>query len=860
MDKSADSNNYKMVKTLSSELKLLETQALLVKAAQNMTRPIRIYRVQTVANRYELHFEVNLNDIKRIQIFQAGNPDVSVFDSGVQDIGLNYYSYVLTLESEDVIPTDKYFIEVEDYNENKLAKGFPHNTSQIGDIYDLDNALDVIGNKLGVERRIYKTDIPENDYPNTLPPYCIDVLEWDACYEKRLKDYVVEYQTLPLPSVELKKYWGVIPTISGRWRALCYMDESNQDEKFMATPYEVEKIKVYNLLTDEQSRGCTTDFSDFTFYWAGTSTGALSNYAYDRTDVPDKDVCASVMQQVLKTNTGITYAYFGTDPIPKGDLKHLYGYGFLKGIISTKAANRTMYLRLRFINVVGETYTVISSAAATPVPINDEWVLFKVDGDVPDTCTHYQLLGNFNGAPEVGDKYKMAKLMVSDKEIVDWCKGGDYVIKEQTNWNEWDYPVYDVSANLDSIPKNINQPDDATIQQILSKTFPLSKKAYWQLLVYLTNDTQINTFADEVFFNLQTESGSIGIEDAVNYTVSDTKTQEAFIADYLQLGLVGLLDDLAFSGMIDFTEFYQSLFHDTDTDFALDTLTNCSVSGTGTAAYVKLDAVSGNQTKTSTAEAESSGGSDPDTWNYGGDTPLSRVRTNGASDASSVRADCRGNQTTGNLILSGFGFNIPTSATIVGIQMAIVRRQSGTLNRHDTQVNLRVNNSNKGSNKATTSVWPQSYSWGYYGNSTDTWGTSWTPAEINSSTFGVQIAAGDFSGSNSSLYIDYIRLQVWYLTASGELKTVSTSKAATHEGWDKVQTSQSVPSQCGSNALLYDVLKASDESVLLSNQTAPIDLSGIPNVDIKVKAKMQTADTNYSPTIDWIKIIGKKPY
>src|SRR6185436_1266971 len=52
------------------------------------------------------------------------------------------------------------------------------------------------------------------------------------------------------------------------------------------------------------------------------------------------------------------------------------------------------------------------------------------------------------------------------------------------------------------------------------------------------------------------------------------------------------------------------------------------------------------------------------------------------------------------------------------------------------------------------------------GNTLDLWGTSWTPAEVNSSNFGVQFKITN-GGIPATAYIDHVRVFVYYTTTSG---------------------------------------------------------------------------------------------
>lgn len=106
-------------------------------------------------------------------------------------------------------------------------------------------------------------------------------------------------------------------------------------------------------------------------------------------------------------------------------------------------------------------------------------------------------------------------------------------------------------------------------------------------------------------------------------------------------------------------------------------------------------------------------------------------------------------------VLSGFGFTLPASASIRGIKVDFARTGSGTVT--DDAIALP-----KGNPKSNGDV-PQGpadgpYTTATYGSATDTWGATWTAAEINASTFSVSI---DLAGSGE-IHGDGLGVTVYY--------------------------------------------------------------------------------------------------
>ena len=116
-----------------------------------------------------------------------------------------------------------------------------------------------------------------------------------------------------------------------------------------------------------------------------------------------------------------------------------------------------------------------------------------------------------------------------------------------------------------------------------------------------------------------------------------------------------------------------------------------------------------------------------------------------------------------------FGFNIPSNAIITGI--AVTARKvafQNTTNAHveDYQVRLIGADGNlKGDNKAdTVSNWmPASGTTKTYGSNSDLWGTTWTYSDINSSNFGISLAAKISAGDGGeNAYLDYMNITIYY--------------------------------------------------------------------------------------------------
>ena len=110
---------------------------------------------------------------------------------------------------------------------------------------------------------------------------------------------------------------------------------------------------------------------------------------------------------------------------------------------------------------------------------------------------------------------------------------------------------------------------------------------------------------------------------------------------------------------------------------------------------------------------------------------------------------------------TGFSFAIPLDATIAGILVEIERSTTVLNSVTDLSVKLVKAGAIVGSEKAAAGQWPTSDAYASYGDAaSDLWGTTWTPAEINASTFGVVVSPT--AALAATAQIDHVRVTIGY--------------------------------------------------------------------------------------------------
>jgi hypothetical protein len=143
---------------------------------------------------------------------------------------------------------------------------------------------------------------------------------------------------------------------------------------------------------------------------------------------------------------------------------------------------------------------------------------------------------------------------------------------------------------------------------------------------------------------------------------------------------------------------------------------------------------------------------------------LDQLRTEGGTTDSSASIIMVNNPYRDQLIANDFQFEIPAEATVQGIAMSINRSADSESAVGDWEVKLvRDAATTVGLDRAGTKAWPTTFEYADYGGPTDHWGTTWTPADVNGTGFGVALTPMYLgTAGNSWAYVDFIRATVTY--------------------------------------------------------------------------------------------------
>ena len=226
LSRQPESNFYKTEKVYDEFLlKDLYQSLFNTYKSNHLDKPILVWREQTEANEYQIHFEVDIENIKEIIILKNDSVIKSLNYSA--DESINNFSFTYEGVSEETIPLDAFSITVTTYDEYILQKGIPENDTIENNEFDHDIGLDKIGKILDTPRRTYKK-VNESDYKKTFPTFCNEATEQDYYYLQRLTLIAFSYQILSLPELEVLKLLSLESSIRNREDILCKMFDTNK--------------------------------------------------------------------------------------------------------------------------------------------------------------------------------------------------------------------------------------------------------------------------------------------------------------------------------------------------------------------------------------------------------------------------------------------------------------------------------------------------------------------------------------------------------------------------------------------------------------------------------------------------------
>ncbi len=175
----------------------------------------------------------------------------------------------------------------------------------------------------------------------------------------------------------------------------------------------------------------------------------------------------------------------------------------------------------------------------------------------------------------------------------------------------------------------------------------------------------------------------------------------------------------------------------------------------------------------------------------GGSLPTAVVCTFAGSDASKVvnLMSLNTNSLTGGSSPS-VAFTMTTAGSVGALQ--------------DSTVQLLKAGAPVGNNKAVTGTnWSFSNSTVTYGSTADLWGTTWTPANVNASNFGLRFAAKNVAAASATASLDYVSITVTYKPDTNGIGTSTTPIQTANIGGTCTYLLQAPHTPCTSTDHVY---------------------------------------------------------
>jgi len=156
-----------------------------------------------------------------------------------------------------------------------------------------------------------------------------------------------------------------------------------------------------------------------------------------------------------------------------------------------------------------------------------------------------------------------------------------------------------------------------------------------------------------------------------------------------------------------------------------------------------------------------------------------------------------------NFYNSGTGYNIPSEAEIIGIEVKIKRKGEETDMISDDSLRLRITSGQTGDDKASGTKYTTTLTWATYGSSSDDWNAGLTPTDLNSADFGIELSSYNSKPKAMRMgYVDAIFIKIHYLIPS------------TEEIEDKIQIIAIEPNSIVEADFTFDILDESSSNLL----------------------------------------------
>ncbi len=218
---------------------------------------------------------------------------------------------------------------------------------------------------------------------------------------------------------------------------------------------------------------------------------------------------------------------------------------------------------------------------------------------------------------------------------------------------------------------------------------------------------------------------------------------------------------------------------------------------------------------------------------------------------------------------TNFGFSIPSGATIKGIKVEVAKTQDGDGTvidfanaGSDATTNIQAGarivkgGAVSGDGKGRIEGWPTgpTATWVGYGSKSDTWGLSWTPADINSSDFGFALSVLGWGKTFGWAYVDSLRATVYYSPPGSDASVVLTQTDGMQEHFKRNALDGSYTPETGLPKMTLS--DSGDDYVLDDNLGDKTTFSSLTGDGSYVPVKVDQPGSANETTMRWAAVNG----
>jgi len=455
-----------------------------------------IYQVDFLERIYD--YTDTSTKVSTVELYDyIGNHEVTRYNSPVYvaDPNKDEYVYRILLNNEDFNEEgylkDNYDFRVTLFNkyhksceerDKVIVKRYSGFDNEFYDCFDHDESLDLIGKLVNVPRLRFEPKYSTSNcsqlidyYRKTLPPFNNRLTEDDYHYMERMKYYVSHFNKTYFPVLELWKHYGINSTLVNRKRLLSVSDVSyicplDNYESKTVEEFSVNKTNIVQGVSNQIIREDTE--------W------------YESVIVDNLFIVPSAKYNLSFSIDSNRITDFEED-------NHRFGY-------------RIYYFDKNDICHYEDSFTPTPSKIEEGKYYFEEEIITRENGMKINIVLECDVEFNFS-------EVSLKRVTIVDSDAV-----------YMTTKEDYNSCVYDIYASYNDLPSNIRFKNNDIFQQLIDKSLPLTRKAYFNLSYDFDNSSNYLELNTSLLFDLE------NYFDSTNNHGEDESYYEVYIDTFVK--------------------------------------------------------------------------------------------------------------------------------------------------------------------------------------------------------------------------------------------------------------------------------------------------------------------------------------